>query len=180
MQHRNRAAKSIDSSQPVPAGCLRLPASSFAQVATMSTVMIRITDMFNVTQTIEDLDPSLSTYDLKHKYTERTGHPPQKQNLWFPVPEGTEGSQPSSQFPWWDKSVRMKTKPQALLDSMAKSPLKLADDGQTLGGMATLQAKAASQEDVVQFYMILNLRGRRRSSLMRMELKKSGGCCSVQ
>ena len=118
-------------------------------------VTIRITDMFNVTQTIEDLDPSLSTYNLKQKYTELCGHPPQKQNLWFPVPEDTEGSQPASKFPWWEKSVTMKTKPQELLDAMAKAPLKLAHDGQTLGGMAALQAKA-SQQDFVQIYVILN------------------------
>ena len=161
------------------------PATLVAQVLlpAMSTQTVVITNMFNATQTIEDIDPSTSTYELKQKYKELCGHPPEKQNLWFPVPEETEGAQAASHFPWWEKSVNMKTKPQDLLDAMAKSPLKLADDDQTVGGMAALQAKS-SQQDFLQFYVILNLRGRRRSSILRMEMRQSSrgrgrACCSV-
>ena len=175
------------------------PNAGYVESAMPKHMTVHVTSLFMKTTTLWKLDPSLSIYGLKEKFAYKgekladgttPRYPPAKQWLWFPVPDGTEGSQPATTFPWWEKRYRQIGQPgglpKELFSAMEMSPLLLPEDDQTIGGLAILQGGGS----VLKCYFIANVGERRYSTIQRLayinkrkeeeQTSKSRACCVVQ
>ena len=139
------------------------------------SITVKITTLHNQTTTLE-CDPGLSVEQLKGKYQDAAEkpEPPEKQQLWFGCPAGTDGSQSATDFKWWAKSIETGSKDKSLMDAMAARPLVEGANDQTVGGLAAMSDK----EGALQAYLILNLR--KEGAAEAAAKSKSDGCCSVQ
>jgi hypothetical protein len=167
--------------------------------STPKHMTVHLTSLFMSTTTIWKLDPSLSIHGLKEKFAQKgekltdgitPRFPPAKQWLWFPVPDGTEGSQLATHFPWWEKRYKQigqpGSLPKELFSTMIESPLLLPENDQTIGGLAALQGGGS----VLKCFFIANVAERRYSTVQRLAFiskrqeedraSKSGSCCVVQ
>ena len=83
---------------------------------------LSVTTLTGRVEAFEALDASLALEQMTEKYSDRLGVPKAQQNFWFPVAEGTEGSQPATAFGWWAQNVDRLD--EALKTSMLAQPLK--------------------------------------------------------
>lgn len=122
----------------------------------MASLEVEVTTLTNKKVSLTGVEPGWSELELKPLYQDEEGVPPSQQNLWFPVPEGTEGAQAASAFKWWDK-VHQHLEPD-LKAAMLAMPLARLDRAEphglkTVGRFAELHGGASR----VRCFMVLQL-----------------------
>ena len=121
---------------------------------------VAVTTLTNKTVTLEKLPLTSTIAEVKARYQDDEGVPPDQQALWFPVPIGTEGGRVAPDFKWWRKTIEQ-LEPVLAAGMMAR-PLILGNDVMTLGHIGSLQNDGAEAESLVDCtvacYMILSLR----------------------
>ena len=135
-----------------------LAASWVSKVHARSTLTVEVTTLTNKKVILTDVPSTYSAGELKSRFQDEQGVPPEQQNLWFPVPHGTAGAQPAADFKWWANVVK-RLEPK-LAAAMLAAPLARIGWKEkhlltSVGAFASLQGAEAGP---VRCFMVLALR----------------------
>ena len=75
-----------------------------ARAAGEMSLQVEITTLTNKKVVIPEVTLHTTIEELKSKYQDCEGVPPDQQTLWFPMPGRVPGAQPASDFKWWDRT----------------------------------------------------------------------------
>ena len=133
---------------------------------------VEVTTLTNKKVVIEGCSAYDTIEELKKKYQDSEGVPPDQQSFWFPVPESFyENAQSATSFEWWPK-VKDRLEGE-LLAAITASPLLKgenipADDGSNMPAMSLGSVLAAREGGAPQYlplpdltlpcFMVLQLR----------------------
>ena len=100
---------------------------------------VTVTTLTNKTVIIENCSPYDTVDDIKQKYQDQEGVPPNQQTLWFPVPKDKfDAARPATDFKWWD-AVKDRLESD-LAASMTSAPLLKGEDIPEDGGGSNMPA----------------------------------------